>query len=119
MDKLVPILTGKSDWVIVGSSFGGLMGALFTCQHPERVQKLVLLAPALAWPDFADDPPAPISVPTVVYHGRGDTVVPLEPVRALCEQVFTDLAFNVVDDDHRLRKTVQNIDWPALLITPD
>ena len=26
------------------------MGVLFTCQHPEQVKKLVLLAPALTWP---------------------------------------------------------------------
>ncbi len=115
MDKLVPILADQSGWVIVGSSFGGLMGTLFTCQHPERVKKLILLAPALTWPDFSDHPPAPVSVPTVVYHGRGDTVVPLEPVRALCERTFTHLTFHAVDDDHRLRETVQAIDWPALL----
>lgn len=114
MAQLVPILADKSGWVIVGSSFGGLMATLFTCQHPKRVKKLILLAPALTWPGFAGHPPAPVSVPTVVYHGRGDTAVPLEPVRALCEQVFSDLTFYAVDDDHGLRKTAQTIDWPAL-----
>ena len=115
MAQLVPILADKSGWVIIGSSFGGLMATLFTCQHPERVQNLVLLAPALTWPGFADRPRAPVSVPTVVYHGRRDTVVPLEPVRALCEQIFSNLTFHAVDDDHRLRETVQAMDWPALL----
>jgi pimeloyl-ACP methyl ester carboxylesterase len=114
MAQLAPILADKSGWVIVGSSFGGLMGTLFTCQHPEQVKKLILLAPALTWPGFADSLPTSVSVPTVVYHGRGDTVVPLEPVRALCEQIFTDLTFYAVDDDHGLHKTAQNIDWPTL-----
>ena len=112
MTQLVPILADNSEWVIVGSSFGGLMGTLFTCQHPEQVKKLILLAPALTWPRFANHPPAPVPVPTVVYHGRGDTVVPLEPVRALCEQIFTNHA---VDDNYGLRKTAQAIDWPTLL----
>ncbi|MEE8389399.1 MAG: alpha/beta hydrolase [Anaerolineae bacterium] len=115
MAQLVPILATKSGWVIIGSSMGGLMGALFTCQHPQQVKKLILLAPALTWPGFADHSPTPVSVPTVVYHGRRDTVVPLEPVRALCEQVFTDLTFHAVDDDHRLRETAQAIDWPSLV----
>lgn len=115
MAQLVPILAAQPDWVIIGSSMGGLMGAFFTCQHPQQVRKLILLAPALIWPDFANGPPAPISVPTTVYHGREDTVVPLEPVRALCEQVFINLAFYAVEDDHRLHKTVQAIDWPSLV----
>jgi pimeloyl-ACP methyl ester carboxylesterase len=118
MAQLAPILAAQSGWTIIGSSMGGLMGTLFTCQHPQQVQKLILLAPALTWPGFADRPPAPISVPTVVYHGRRDTVVPLGPVRALCKQVFTNLTFHAVDDDHRLRETVQAIDWPSLVDEP-
>ncbi len=115
MVQLVPILADRSGWGIIGSSMGGLMGALFTLQHPEQVKKLILLAPALTWPGFSDHLSAPISVPTVVYHGRRDTVVPLEPVSAVCERVFTDLTFHAVDDDHRLRKTAQAIDWVSLV----
>ncbi|MFQ5858874.1 MAG: alpha/beta hydrolase [Anaerolineae bacterium] len=115
MALLVSILGNKSGWIIVGSSFGGLMGALFTCRHAEQVEKLILLAPALISPAFADPPPAPVSVPTVVYHGQRDEVLPLEPTRTLAEQVFVNLTFHAVDDDHRLHKTVQEIDWPALL----
>jgi len=115
MAQLAPILADQSGWTIIGSSMGGLMAALFTCQRPEQVKTLILLAPALILPDFADHPPAPVFVPTVVYHGHGDTVVPLEPVRALCEQVFANLTFHAVDDDHRLRETVQAIDWSSLV----
>ena len=115
MAQLLPILGDQPDWTIIGSSFGGLMGALFTCQHPGQVRKLILLAPALIWPDFADALPPPMSVPTVIYHGRRDTVIPLEVVRPLAEKVFPNLDFHEVDDDHRLQATVQAIDWPALL----
>jgi pimeloyl-ACP methyl ester carboxylesterase len=118
MAQLTPILADEPEWVIIGSSMGGLMGALFTCQHPERVGKLILLAPALTWPDFFENPPAPVSVPTVVYHGRRDTVVPVEPVRDLAARIFTDLTFYVVDDDHGLHRAVQAIDWSSLLQFP-
>ncbi len=115
MQQLAPILGQQAGWTLVGSSFGGLMAALWGCAHPQQVRLLVLLAPALSWPEFADEPPAPIDVPVVVYHGQYDTVVPLEPVRALAEQVFPRLTFHVVDDDHMLHATVQAIDWPQLL----
>lgn len=105
----------RGAWTIVGSSFGGLMGALFACQRPEQVRKLVLLAPALVWPDFAASPPAPVDVPVVLYHGKLDTIVPLEPVRDLAGKVFTNLTFHALDDDHGLYKTVHELDWRALL----
>lgn len=115
MAQLNPILGAKTGWTIIGSSFGGLMGALFTCQHPQQVRKLILLAPALTLPEFARRLPAPVAVPTVVIHGTRDDVVPLEPVRALAEKVFRNLGYRIVDDDHRLMKTAREIDWHALL----
>ena len=116
--QLTPILADESEWIIIGSSMGGLMGTLFTCQHPEQVRKLILLAPALTWPDFVENPPAPVSVPAVVYHGRRDAVVPIEPVRDLAARIFTNLTFHVVDDDHSLHKAVQAIGWSSLLQFP-
>ncbi len=115
MAQLDPILAGRSGWTIIGSSMGGLMATLYTCQHPQQVEKLILLAPALTWPGLADHLPDPVSVPVTVYHGSKDTVVPVEPVRALCERIFTDLTFHVVDDEHKLHETVQAIDWPSLI----
>jgi len=115
MALLYEILGEQAGWTIIGSSFGGLMGAIFTCQRPAQVCKLVLLAPALILPDFAAKPPAPISVPTILYHGSRDTLIPLEPTRKLAEQVFLNLTYHVVDDDHGLYKTTQELDWPAIL----
>jgi surfactin synthase thioesterase subunit len=74
-----------------------------------------LLAPALIWPDFANSPPDPISVPVLLYHGRQDDLIPLEAVRTLAEQVFLDLEMRVVDDDHGLYKTAHAIDWADVL----
>jgi pimeloyl-ACP methyl ester carboxylesterase len=115
MAQLESILSDQAGWVIIGSSFGGLMGAMFACQHPDQVRQLILLAPALVWPDFAQAPPAPVSVPTVIYHGRQDNLVPLDLVRPLAEQVFLNLIFHAVNDDHGLKATVGAIDWRALV----
>jgi len=115
MEALRAILGNTLEWTLIGSSFGGLMAALFACERPEQVKKLVLLAPALIWPDFAANPPAPMEIPTVIYHGSRDEIIPLEPTRQLAERVFRSLDFRVVDDDHGLYRTVHEIDWRTLV----
>jgi pimeloyl-ACP methyl ester carboxylesterase len=116
MKALYPILDDKKGWTIIGSSFGGLMGAIFTCQHPDQVRKLVLLAPALMLPEFApflDD--KPVSVPTTIIHGTKDEVVPLAPVRDIAQKVFSNLTYHIVNDDHRLHVATDILDWKAIL----
>ena len=116
MSQLVPILSDKIDWTLIGSSFGGLMGTVFTCAHPTQVRKLVLLAPALLREQFASYLDLePVSVPTVVIHGTLDTVVPLEPVREIAQNLFTNLTYHIVEDDHRLGKSVHELDWKEIL----
>jgi len=115
MAQLEAILGDQTGWTIIGSSMGGLMAALFTTQAPGQVQKLVLLAPALTLPEFADHLPAPVLVPTIVVHGTRDELLPLETGRSLAEKVFTNLTYLVVDDDHRLHKTAEQMDWQTLL----
>lgn len=115
MEQLYPILGDVSNWTIIGSSFGGLMAALFTTQHPSQVRKQVLLAPALMLPEFAEHVPEPVDVPTVVVHGREDTVVPVDVVRPLAENVFRNLEYKLVDDDHRLHHAADSLDWKSLI----
>ena len=115
MTALHQVLGQEDGWTIVGSSFGGLMGALFTCRRPEQVRKLVLLAPALVWPDFASNLPEPVAVPTVMIHGERDEIIPAALVGELAQKVFRNLDFRLVDDDHGLYKTVHEIDWGVLL----
>jgi pimeloyl-ACP methyl ester carboxylesterase len=115
LDSFRSILGEAKGWRMIGSSFGGLMAAIFTCQRPEQVEQLVLLAPALLWPDFAASPPAPVDVPVIIYHGTQDKIVPLQPTKELAQKVFHNLDFRIVDDDHGLYKTVHTIDWIVLL----
>ena len=116
MQALYPILGDKRDWTIIGSSFGGLMGAIFTCEHPDQVRKQVLLAPALMLSQFAPFlDREPVSVPTTIIHGIQDTVVPLETVRKIAQKLFTNLAYKIVDDNHSLHVATDNMDWKAIL----
>ena len=116
MEALYPILGEEKDWSIIGSSFGGLMGAIFTCDHPSQVRKLVMLAPALMLPEFAsylDREPVPI--PTTIIHGTQDDVVPLEAVREIAEKTFSNLTYHIVDDNHRLHVAADTLDWKKIL----
>jgi pimeloyl-ACP methyl ester carboxylesterase len=114
--SLQETLRDVQPWTIIGSSFGGLMGTVFTCKHPTLVRKLILLAPALLrepFGSFLDLPPA--SVPVTVIHGTRDDVVPLAPARDVAETLFTNLTYLVVDDDHRLHKTLHELDWKKII----
>jgi hypothetical protein len=114
MQQLKPILGRKKNWTIIGSSFGGLMGAAFTLDHPTQVRKLILLAPALMLEPFASRLLTPVSVPTIIIHGTADDIVPLEPVREIAKKAFTYLTYRVVDDGHRLQKAFEEIDWEEI-----
>lgn len=116
MTQLEPILAAKEGWTLIGSSFGGLMGTVYTCNHPTQVRKLVLLAPALLRGPFGSFLDLkPVSVPTIIIHGTLDTVVPLEPVREVAQKLFTNMTYHTVEDDHRLHKTTQEMDWKTIL----
>ncbi len=114
MRQLMPLLAPHDDWTLIGSSFGGLMAALYAAQNPRRVRKLVLLAPALIWPDFAAQE-LRIATPSIVFLGKQDSVIPLAQVQPIVERVFTALDLRLVEDDHGLHATAQSVDWDALL----
>ncbi|MBD3354161.1 MAG: hypothetical protein GF364_21950 [Candidatus Lokiarchaeota archaeon] len=116
MKKLDKILKDKSKLIIIGSSFGGLMGSLYAFNHPTDVERLILFAPALSSPFLDQDLNFdPIDIPVIIIHGKHDTVVPLDPVKTFCKKYFKNLSYNVVDDDHRLHKTSESLDWVKLV----
>ena len=116
MVKLYSIIRDQEGWILVGSSFGGLMAAIAGCEKPAQFMKLVLLAPALIWPDFAEASWQPIQVPVVIYHGNEDELIPFLDVQAIAQRVFLNLDFNVVSDDHGLYRTALNLEWKRILL---
>jgi len=115
MEKLNGILSVRSDIRLVGSSFGGLMGSIFTMENESRVERLILLAPAINMMGFADYRGKGVSVPVHVYHGKDDEVIPLKDVEQVAKNTFQNLSFNSMDDDHSLHKTFKSMDWDRLL----
>ena len=91
------------------------MAALFAMKHPDQVRKLVLLAPALTLPGFTKSLSSQISIPTIIIQGTHDEFIPLEPTRKLAEKIFTHLTYLPVDDNHRLHKTAEELDWKKIL----
>lgn len=116
MSQLYSITSNKSDWTFIGSSYGGLMATVFAMDHESQLRKLILLAPALTLEPLASlSRPKTVSVPTILVHGTLDTVVPFEPVREIAQKLFTNLTVHIVEDDHRLHKTANEMDWTTLL----
>jgi alpha-beta hydrolase superfamily lysophospholipase len=119
MTQLRVILGKEKNWILVGSSLGGLMAALIANQSPKQVRKLILLAPAVSLPEFSTIPPASIHIPTVIVQGTLDDLIQLPAAQKLAETVFTRLTYLVVEDDHRLHKTAEALDWKSLLEEKD
>jgi pimeloyl-ACP methyl ester carboxylesterase len=116
MSQLHGIISETTGWALIGSSYGGLMATVFALDHAFQLRKLILLAPALTLDPLASlSKPGPISVPTVLIHGTLDTVVPFEPVRAFAQKLFTNLTIHIVEDDHRLHKAANELNWKSIL----
>jgi pimeloyl-ACP methyl ester carboxylesterase len=115
MEKLEDLLASRTDLILVGSSYGGLMAAVYACLHEERVRKLVLLAPALHLDVCRPYLTKKLQIPVVIFHGTQDEVVPLEPVRSIAGEYFLNHQFNTVEDDHSLHRTFETFDWDGLL----
>jgi len=115
MDKLEGLLANKTDLILVGSSYGGLMAAVYACLNQERVKKLILLAPALHLEPYTPYRNRKLHIPVTIVHGLRDDVVPLAEVRAIAERLFTNRTFSAVEDDHSLHDTFAALPWDALL----
>jgi len=119
MEAMEAHLSGKDSLILVGSSYGGLMAALFACRHPERVRKIVLLAPALSLTEFDPYRTARLAIPVVLYHGRFDDVVDPDKVRDIAQTAFIRLDYHLIDDDHALSSRFPDLPWDDLLCTGD
>jgi pimeloyl-ACP methyl ester carboxylesterase len=108
------LVAGLSELIIVGSSFGGLMGACLAQEQPETIKRLIMLAPALNVESYK--PPARmITCMSILVIGSDDTVTPASVVIPAARKTFAHLEINLVDDDHLLHNTFRELDWQTLL----
>ncbi len=113
VNALMPVLDAADHPVIVGSSYGGitaLCAAIRATESGHPITGLVLCAPALG----RSEPPADSMrlyppVPTVIIHGTGDDVVPIEVSRAFAAVHPDGVRLIEVDDDHRLAGSLERI----------
>ena len=115
MDKLNNILAGKGDLILVGSSYGGMMACEFSCRMPEKIKKLILLAPALNHMPHEICLDMKLNFPITIYHGNRDNVIPPGEVYEIARKLFTNLSYHLVPDDHSLHSTFVGLDWDSLL----
>lgn len=115
MEKLERLLQDRDSLILVGSSYGGLMATVYACRHEERVKRLILLAPAIHLEPIEPYRNRRLTVPVSIFHGANDDVVPLEEVRPIAAELFTNHELHVVDDDHRLSATFEKMAWDSLL----
>ncbi len=114
MEQLKKIVIPMDELVIVGSSFGGLMGACLCQQLPEKVKRLIMLAPALNFPEY-QPPEGKIATESILVIGKKDTVTPAEVVIPAARATFSQLKIQLVDDDHLLHTYFYTMDWQSLL----
>ena len=115
LEKLEAVLAGKEGLILVGSSYGGLMAAIYACRNQEKVRRLILLAPAINIEEFESCAGRVLNMPVHLYHGRQDDVVPPGEVRAVADAIFSDLTYHLVEDDHSLHETFPGMPWEELL----
>jgi pimeloyl-ACP methyl ester carboxylesterase len=115
MEQLEELVHDKSNWIIIGSSFGGLMGTIYALKNPKKVKHLILLAPFLTSPKFYDSLVIPIDIPVFAIHGIHDSVVSARKAREYANNLFSNLEYIFVDDDHQLHQTVGKLNWMSLI----
>lgn len=114
LHQLETLCKNQQQLVLIGSSFGGLMATHYATEHPEKVTRLILLAPALNFEGY--HPPAELlQIPTLTIVGKHDTVTPAAIVIPLAKATFANLEIRIEDDDHMLHDTFHRLDWQKLL----
>jgi len=114
MTQLKRIADDLQDLVIVGSSFGGLMGACLCLDYPDKVKRLIMLAPALNFEEF-QIPDEKIQTETLLVIGSSDVVTPPDIVIPAAQATFSYLKVDLVEDDHLLHNYFYEMDWQKLL----
>lgn len=116
MKSLLLILNQREVWTIIGSSFGGLMATMYANRFPQKVERLILLAPAIIPPFFSELPEINhITIPTLVIQGINDNVVKMNEIIPNIQSIFRKLELRLVEDDHLLHHTVNQMNWEKVI----
>ena len=98
---------GEADrLVLVGSSMGGYVSTV--ASEKLKPEGLFLLAPAFYLPGYACQDPVPRAGSTLIVHGWGDDVVPLDHSIRFARQHHC--ALHLLDGDHRLNAALPAIE---------
>lgn len=98
VDLLKEHLKENSDVLLIGSSMGG--AAALLASHDVKPKKLLLLAPALHYPE-CQDAGFPEGLETIIIHGTGDEIIPIRYSEVASKKFGCKLI--VVEDNHSLR----------------
>jgi pimeloyl-ACP methyl ester carboxylesterase len=115
MASVRAVLAGQEDIILIGSSFGGLMATIFAMENKDSVARIVLLAPALNFPEFSGYTFQRLGMPTWMIIGRDDSITPAEKVVPVARKIFATLNYVEVDDDHMLARTFRKFDWQTMI----
>jgi predicted esterase len=101
------------DVVLAGSSWGGLACALTAQEKPEKLRGLLLLAPALHYPEPPNEVPeklkAPDEVPVTIIHSATDDIVPISASKDYIERSGNNVQLIEVEDNHVLEDSIELI----------
>lgn len=116
LEQINSVFQENKTWIIIGSSYGGLMAAILAAKSKVKIVQLVLLAPALL-PSLIPDSLRikQIDIPTTIISGKQDEIVPTASIKDFSTHLFTQLKFIEVEDDHRLHSTTKHLDWRNII----
>ncbi len=114
VERLETLCRDRPHLILIGSSFGGLMATCYAAAHPEKCRQLILLAPALNFPEY-HIPDKKIEIPALLIIGKQDEITPPARVLPLAEKSFSRLQVTLCDDDHLLHRTFAQLQWKNIL----
>lgn len=96
--------------VVIGSSYGGLLALCAGArlhQQGRAFPAMLLCAPAIHRAEApADELELAPHCPTVIVHGKGDAIVPIETSRKLAREHPDRVELIEVDDNHSLSSSI-------------
>ncbi len=113
--QLNDLCHGLTSLTFIGSSFGGLMATCYAIDFPEKVARLILLAPALNYGEYRP-PQEKLLIPTLLAIGKNDTVTPPHLVIPLAQQTFSNIEIRLAEDDHMLHTSFPAMAWHEILM---